>query len=109
MMRALFDAARAVLERRAAEIRFGTDLMRTVRLDDVVSQLRVGTGSQEGAEAAAEVALELMKNGVRAEDVEHLARTWHHSELMDELGVSTVDVLAAYRQRTDRPQAGTGE
>ena len=46
---AAIDTAATVLERRAAEIRFGTDLMRTVRLDDVVSQLRVGTGSQEGA------------------------------------------------------------
>jgi len=105
-MRALLAAARAVLERRAAEIRFGTDLMRTVRLDDVVSQLRVGTGSQEGAEAVAELALELMKRGVQAEDVEPLLRARHHSELIERLGLSTVDVLAAYRLRTQHPRPG---
>ena len=108
-MRALLAAARAVLERRAAEIRFGTDLMRTVHLDDVVSQLRAGAGSSEAVERVAEIALALMKAGVGPEDVEALLYARHHAKLIERLGLTTEDVvLAAQARPLYRQRAGTG-
>lgn len=108
-LRAAVDAVAAVLERRAAEVRFGTDLMQAVHADNVLSQLRAATGSDEVSVAMAGMALDLTKNGARPDEVEELIRGMHFARQAAEFGVTMGDIaIAAQERRRREREAGHG-
>ena len=101
------DTLSASVQLRAHEIRTGITVIDAVAADDLNTQLLVGTGNPAIAHDLRVIALELMKNGVRPDEIRPLAALHQRLTVLDARpdDVTMHDVLTAASARSDRERA----
>lgn len=101
--RNVVDTIAAMVDVRAHEIRTGISVIDAVVADDLNTQLLVGTGNPAIAHDLRVMALELMKNGVRPDEIRPLAALHQRLTVLDAEpdDLTMHDVLAAASARQE--------